>query len=254
MDLTSLERLLEINSGLDVEVRSADTGTEALSAVGRGEVHVGLLPLFEYLLAHKEYDVHARLRVLRSVNPDPHAYSGEIVARKGGPLTSLEQLAGKRIAYVDPYSVSGYILPAALLASRGISVEATFAGSHSAALEHVRQGKADAAATYAGAAASDPTLQVIGTTEKIPNEPVFTARNLDPEIERKVLDALTRAATTQEGRKILDRLGHISGFEPIDDPAYQEATRVVAKAGKFIQDLVPGAREMAWANEAGWPL
>ncbi len=254
VDLTSMERMLEEASGLDIEVRSAATGAEALAAIGRRDVHFGILPLFEYLLAHREYGAHARLRIIRAVNVDPRVYAGDILVRHESGLTRVEQLEGREVAFVDPYSVSGYILPLALLARHGVKVRKTFAGSHDAALELLRSGRADAAATYAGVARNDPALEVLGTTEKIPNEPVFVTPGLEPEIEAKILDAIQLMATTPEGRRILNHLAHISGFEPVDDSAYTGATQVVSSAGKFIQDLVPGAREMSWADQAGWPL
>ncbi len=253
VDLTTLEGMLERSTGLDVELKSAATGAEALSALGRHEAHLGLLTLFEYLLAHKEYNVQARLRVIRAVNRDPRSYTGEILVRTDGP-TTLEALRGKDVAFVDPYSVSGYLLPMALLAKQGISVEAHFTGSHRAALDALREGKVVAAAVYAGLSEHDAAFRVLATTDRIPNEPVFVAPGTDPAVAQKVLDALQQVASSREGRQVLHHLAHISGFEPVDDSAYLEAFQVVSGAGKFIQDLVPGAREMSWANQAGWPL
>ena len=83
-----------------------------------------------------------------------HAYSSALVAARASGLVALEQLGGARIAWVDPLSASGYVVPRLALVARGIDPHATFsleffAGSHAEAMRAVLEGRADVAATFA---------------------------------------------------------------------------------------------------------
>lgn len=81
-------------------------------------------------------------------------YHGALLARKDSPLLSVRDLAGKTIAFVDPYSASGYVYPAAFLLGQGLVKDGkplykpVFCGSHEKVLRSLLEGKVDAAATY----------------------------------------------------------------------------------------------------------
>jgi phosphonate transport system substrate-binding protein len=55
-------------------------------------------------------------------------YRGQIIARKNSEIDSLEKLRGKRFAYVDRYSGSGFFYPNLLLKEKNIrkAIEAVF--------------------------------------------------------------------------------------------------------------------------------
>jgi len=226
---------LRAASGLEVEVRVAATPIAAIEAFG-GEADVGLLSLFEYLLARLEYGVEARLQVLRGEGAD--AYAGEILVRAPSRVRKVEDLAGKRIAYVDPHSTSGFIFPAKLLADAKVSVVPEFAGSHEKALERLREGEVDAAATYAGAAAGKP-FRAIARTPPIPDEPVFFRRGFPEEKRERLAAALERVAATPEGRRLLGDVAAITGFKPATDAAYADVLAVIRAAGKTVYEVVP---------------
>jgi phosphonate transport system substrate-binding protein len=242
-DRAALGALLTKESGLAVEVRAAASAAEAIDAFrsARG-ADVGLLNLFEYLLARAEYGAEAGLQVLRGAGETE--YAGEILVRADGPVAAVKDLAGKRLAYVDAYSTSGYALPAQLLAAAGVAVSPEFAGSPERALSMLREGKVDAAAVYRGAAAKDPALRVIATTETVPNEPVFFRKGLDPEKKTKLVEALKRAAATPEGRRLLSGIADISGFRDAAAAGYDSAAALVQASGRDIRDLV----------ERGWDV
>src|SRR5581483_10470963 len=116
-------------------------------------------------------------------------------------------LKGKKFAFVDPVSTSGYIYPAALLLKNGIDpkkdLNATFAGGHDAAALAVYQGSADAAATFEDAPAQllaskfpdiDQKLKVIAKTDPIPNDTIAFRKDLDPGVAAKLKAALKQMA------------------------------------------------------------
>jgi phosphonate transport system substrate-binding protein len=78
-----------------------------------------------------------------------------LLARAGSSLATLEDLRGKRVAWVDPLSATGYVVPRMRLAASGrppagFFAKETFFGSHRAVVRAVLDGVADVGATYAG--------------------------------------------------------------------------------------------------------
>ncbi|MCC6528296.1 MAG: PhnD/SsuA/transferrin family substrate-binding protein [Polyangiaceae bacterium] len=231
-----LAELLGADSGLAVEVRVAGSPLDAIEAFG-GRADVGLCNLFEYLLAREHYGVRARLRALRE--GAAAAYAGEILVRSDSPVTSLAELGGRTLAYVDPFSTSGFVFPARLVAAAGARVVPEFAGSHTEALARLRAGRVDAAATFVGAAGADSGLRALARTDDIPNEPVFFRAGLAPAKAERLVAALLGLAGTTEGRRLLAKIAGVTGFEPVRDDAYADALAAIRAAGKTVYDVVP---------------
>jgi len=86
-----------------------------------------------------------------------------LVVRAGSGIRSLEDLAGKRAAWVDPLSTSGHLMALVHLREhgldrRGLFIEERFAGSYRDALLQVADGKADVTSVFVVADGSAPTL------------------------------------------------------------------------------------------------
>jgi len=224
-------------AGLAVRAYVARSSVEAIQVFGTRRADAGLLPLFEYLLARQEYGVQARLRVLRG-DGQP-SYRGDILVREGSGLAALAALDGKKLAYADPYSMSGFILPAKLLADHKVRPVPVFAGSHAQALEELRAGRVDAAATFA--AESLPAgLVRLAATDAVPNEPLFFRRGVDEQVKQRLAEALERLAEAPAGGALLHAIAGIHGFAVVDDAAYSAVPEMIRLAGTQIEALVPG--------------
>lgn len=228
---SELERALAEASGLTVRVRLAEGGADAVAAAGLQSADAGLLPVFEYLLARQEFGVEARLQSLRD---GAREYAGVIVVAESSPVRTLAELAGKRIAYVEPTSTTGYLL--ALRALGDVRVTSSFAGSHDAAVEQVRAGAVEAAATYAAPRAG---LRVVAETGAVPNEPVF----FSPKVPVAVREKIERAFGALDPA-LLGRLAGISGFAPTTDEAYRPVHDLLRDTARSAPDLVPGGRHL----------
>ncbi len=245
-DLVALDVFLEAHTGLVFEVQVAPSAVDAIQSFGDARADVGLLKLFEYLLAHAEYGVEARLRVLRAGGaPD---YTGEIVVRAGAPIRTLADLAGKKIAYTDRFSTSGFVFAAKLLADANVRPAVEMAGGHPEALARLKAGHVDAAATYAGACAADPALRVVATTAPIPGEPVFFRRHVNGAVKDRVAAALVAFASTPEGRRVLSDMAGVAGFEPATDASYDPVLAAIQAIDSHVADLVPEGRTIWESN------
>jgi phosphonate transport system substrate-binding protein len=243
-DRRAFEELLERESGLHIDILVAANPLDAIEAFGGGGLgedgaggDIGLLNLFEYALARKEYGAEAGLQTLRAGAAT--GYRGVIVVRAADPIQSIDGLGGKRIAFVDPYSTSGFVFTAQLLRDAKIDVRPEFTGGHDKALERLRAGAVDAAATYASAVDGDSGLRVIARTETIPNEPVFFRRDLRAEQRVALANALVKIASTPDGARLLRLTADITGFRPATDDDYSEVVDVIRAAGKSVYEVVP---------------
>jgi len=234
-----IARRLQSLTGLHVNASVATSYAAVVEAMGAGKVDVGWLAPFAYVLARDRYGVELLLIVQRFGSP---FYRGQIVARADSGIARLEDLKGRRFAFVDPASTSGHLYPKTLLLARGLEPEShfgqtVFAGSHNAVILSVLKGEVDAGATYDDARAAlvkaypdvYEKTRVIAYTKEIPNDTVSVRQGLPPEIKRRIKEGLLRLAETPEGSRVLKRVYGISGlmdFDGLFDPV-REAGRLL---------------------------
>src|SRR5437879_9112274 len=113
-----------------------------------GSVDIGSFSPFAYVDAVRG----GKIRIIaQSIIEGSATYRGIIVARKDSGIKSIADLKGKRFAFVDPKSASGYVYPRAMLIEKGIDPETyfketMFAGNHDKVIAAVLDGRADAGA------------------------------------------------------------------------------------------------------------
>ncbi len=235
-DRTALVDLLEKGSGLRIEILVAATPLAAIESFG-AHADVGLLNLFEYILARREYGVSAALQATR--DDGRSHYAGAIAVRAADDFQSPADLAGKTVAYVDPFSTSGFVFPARLFRDGGYDVKPLFCGSHEGVLDGLIEGKAEAAATYAAAVENDSRFRIIARTEHIPHEPLFFRNSVRDEKRARLIAAFTGLAGSSEGARLLALLADIRGFRATTDEDYAPVMTAVRRAGVSVYSLVP---------------
>lgn len=209
-----------------------------VEAFGSKKADIASINTFSYLLANEKYGANALLRVVRDNNQIN--YRGQIVARTDRGIDSLKDLNDKSIAYVDPSSTSGYILPKALLDEKGIKpLEVVFGMKHDNVITMVYQGQVDAGATYY--APPDPKtgkildarmrvqtqfpdvekkVKIIALTEEIPNDPIVFRKDLPEEMKKKIVDAMIKFVSTPKGQEAMYRIYDIRNLIPAKDSDY----------------------------------
>ncbi len=232
-----LAALLSESLGVPVELVATRSYDDVGGLLREGKADLGSFSPLAYVRAQRRDE---GLTPLVSFIADGSATSaGYIVVRAEGGLTSLEELRGKRFAWVDPSSTSGYLYPRALLLQRGLDPdtffgETAFLGNHEAALLSVHRGEFDATATWQGALPAlqrsrgiDPLeFRIVAKTLRAPKD-VFCARpGLPPEVAERVREVLLSLSVRDgRGRSVLGPL-HVNGFIPADAALYDEVRRV----------------------------
>jgi phosphonate transport system substrate-binding protein len=206
---------------------------------------------FAYVLAHEK---HGSDVILTTIRQGSKTYRSQIVARADSGIRDLQDLKGKRFAFVDPASASGFLFPNALLASEGIEgssyfSETIYAGGHDKVVIAVYNRQVDAGATFGSSAESGaPTdartlvastlpdvmdvLRPIAITDPIPNDTVSVRRGLDPEITRRIKEGLLKLSTTDQGQRLLKDLYNINGLVEGVDRDY-DSVRAAARVLKL---------------------
>jgi phosphonate transport system substrate-binding protein len=141
-------------------------------------------------------------------------YSG-IFTRKGSGIKSLNDLRGKRISFGSPSSTSSFNFPVAMLIADGIDPVKDFnkiiiAGSHSASLAALAEGKVDAAAASYNSfgkavkkGVMDPKkFKPLAKSQPIPNPPLAMNKHLDKGLKSKLREAFNNIHTKIDPSKI----------------------------------------------------
>lgn len=247
-----LEAYFKEKTGLPFEVHVPSSFIAVIEALGSKRADVAIMNTFGYILAHERYGAEA---VLIGVFKGREHYWGQIIARKDGPK-SIQDLNGKKMAFVDASSGSGFVLPAKLLKDKNVKPkEVIFAGRHDSVVTMVYQRQVDAGATYHTPALDGipqdarklvmtqfpdifDKVVILAKTEPIPNDPVVVRKDLPPEIRKKVIAAFKDMIKDEKGKKILYNLYHMDDFKETNGSEFEKVEKMLLDLGKSAQDLV----------------
>ena len=253
-----LADMLSQQTGLSFTVSVPTSYAAVIEAMGAENVDVGWLAPFAYVLAKDKFNSQV---ILSSVRGGSKTYTGQIVAHVDSEINSVTDLPGKKFAFVDPGSASGFLYPNALLASNGIDYktafsETVFAGGHDKVIIAVYNKQVDAGATFGDSVEGVQTdartnvvntlpdvmekVKVIGKTPAIPNDTVSVRAGLPVELALQVQDGLLAISATAEGQALLKTLYNINGLAPAVDSEYDSVRNAASVLGLNLeQELAP---------------
>ena len=256
-----LAHLLEVATGYRFESFVATSYAGVIEAMGAGRADIGWLNTFSYVIAHQKYGAEVRLVTVRFGLP---YYRAEIIAQSSAGINTLADLKGKRFAFVDPASTSGYLFPLAGLKKAGYDPQkffgqTIFAGSHNNVVLAVYQGRVDAGSVFEDARGSVQKtlpdvmqkLKVVWKSDPIPNDTVTFRRELPGDVKDRVTKALLRFSQDPAGLEALKSLYEIEALAdytllvskykinvPTLDAFYTPVRDVAQYAGINLEDLI----------------
>ena len=131
---------------LPVKVYISKNYTGLVDAMKNKKVDFAFFTAMSYVAAEKEAGAKV---LLKKVWTDPFYYS-VVLTLANSKIKNLEMLQGKKIAFVDEKSTSGYLYPQVLFKKKKINFSKShFSGSHSASVELLDKGEVDAIAVFA---------------------------------------------------------------------------------------------------------
>ena len=207
-----LMNYLSVAIGQKVRLYIAKDYGDLRTQMENGSVDIGSFSPFAYVDAAKG----GKIRIIaQSIIDGSATYRGIIVTRKDSGLKSITDLKGKRFAFVDPKSASGYLYPRAMLIERGINPETffsekIFAGSHDKVIAAVLEDRVDGGAIYDGAlgvaqrsGVSTSNLITLASSDPIPHDAIAVRIGIDSALAKKIQLALINLDKSDAGRRVI---------------------------------------------------
>lgn len=166
--------------------------------------------------------------IARPINLDGSTtYHGYMFVRKNSGIKSVNDMKGRKMAFVEKATTAGYIFPVAYLKENGVTdikkffSEYYFTGSHDAAIYAVLDKKADIGAAkhsmYDRVRKADPRvdkeLMILAESAKVPSNGLCVRKGLDKDIKNKLKNALLNIDKDPEGKVVLEKFGAIRFIE-----------------------------------------
>ncbi|MDG0815620.1 phosphate/phosphite/phosphonate ABC transporter substrate-binding protein [Bdellovibrio svalbardensis] len=230
-----LKEYLEKNTPYKFQITIPQSFVAVVESFGTERADVAAINTYGYYMAHKAYGVEARLTVIRY---GLATYQSQFLARSDSKIKTLKDLQGKKMAFVDPASMSGYLLPLKTLNDKKITLKQTvFAMNHDAVVTMIYQGQVDAGATYYSPPQDghiedarrlvktqypdvEQKVKIIELSEPIPNDPIVFRKDLPEEMKEKISDALLQFVATPEGKKSMDLMLGATNLKKSTDADY----------------------------------
>ncbi len=177
---------------------------------------------------------------VKGYEKDFQGYNLVVVTKASGPIQTLTDLKGKKVAHTAPSSNSGNMAPRALFPALGVTPEkdytVVYSGKHDSSILGVQKGDYDAAPVASDVydrmvrrgQIKESDFRVIYRSKKFPTSSFAHAHDLTPKLADKVLSCFYDYRFTAEMQKAFDGADR---FFPINYKTTWEPVRAVAAAG-----------------------
>ncbi len=249
----NLKVALEKATGYSIKLSVPSSYIAVVEAFGTKKADVAVMNTFGYLLAHSKYDVEAKLMVTRFGRK---SYKSQIIVRADSDIKTVEDLNGKKFAFVDPASASGHILAKDLFNKKGIKLgQEMFSQKHDSVVTMVYQKQVDAGATFYsplrdGAIQDarrlvktqfpdvEDKVKILTLTDAIPNDPIIFRKEIETDMKEKLVNAFVDFMESPEGMKTFEQLYLVDGVVKVDDSAYDSVRKILGGLGLNLEKMV----------------
>jgi phosphonate transport system substrate-binding protein len=235
----TLTSLLSKKLGCTVKLYIATNYTAEVEAMRAKKLDIGEFGPLGYIFAHQLAKAQP-VAVFGTKDRKPVVYYAGLWVPADSTIQTVADLKGHTIAFSDPGSTSGNLYPRYALLKAGLDpdtdVKIQFAGSHTASLLALTNGKVDAGeinsqqqATAAAAGQFDASkFREIWKSAPIPNDPI-TVRGDEPAAFRAAVTKALLSLTPAELKQLDTELGVDSGpMIPGSDALYKQIRDLVA--------------------------
>jgi phosphate/phosphite/phosphonate ABC transporter binding protein len=259
---TLIEPYLARELKTTVTVQIFPSYDELSAALAEGKVDLAwITPLAFVQASDKNADVTALSKAMRAGGGGLF-YRSVFIVKKGNAAANIGDLKGKKVAWVNKSSTSGYLFPREMIKKAGFEPDSffsgeTMAGDHPSVCKAVKSGAADVGATFAqdpgdpkampkpdgcsDAGGSLDDYKVIAATGAIPNEVI--ACRPDFAFDRKKMNAIIqtfgRMALNDEGKRLLKEAFRVDGWGIAIDGDFDPVIDVVRPKNKKAKVAQP---------------
>ncbi|MBQ9091572.1 MAG: phosphate/phosphite/phosphonate ABC transporter substrate-binding protein [Anaerotignum sp.] len=201
--------------GMEVEEIQASDYNAIIEALRTGQADMAYMGSMAVALAAERADVEPIVMKAPNGNKDEAIYHSVLITRADNDeINSIKDIKGKTMAFVDPDSTSGNLVPTSdimeafpeeeldsdKLHTNGEFFEAvSFSGKHQAGLQAVIKGDVDVvpisdqilASEIANGNAKESDIKIIHSSAAIPAEAIVIGKTVDADMREMLIDFLT---------------------------------------------------------------
>jgi phosphate/phosphite/phosphonate ABC transporter binding protein len=233
-------------SGIDVRASPADSYDHLARRLHKKTFDLAWMPPIPFIALQSK---KSAIPLVTSFRGGTSQFHSVILVRADSKVRSPQGLKGKRAAWVDPHSASGFVLPRVQLALLGLDPrkafsEERFYGSHEAVVRAVVGARADFAATYArldrsgevvnGVWADLPgaeeATRVLATFGMVPNDVIVARSNLPDELRESLTRALVGICNDVNGGLLVRELFGVHEFRRWTPTSYEALRGITSDA------------------------
>lgn len=250
---TSFLKFMEKETGLYFKSGIPSNFIAVVEAFGSNRADVAVMNSFGYLLANTKFGAEAKLKALRH---GKDYYAGAIYVSEKSGIKDIKGLAGKKFAFTDASSTSGYLYPLKIFKDAKVTLgNTTFAGKHDNVITMIYNGQVDGGAAFFSDAFDgkikdarervmtqfpdvEQKVKVLKITDKIPNDPFVFRKGIPADVTKKIIDALNKYLATEEGKTVFKNIYAIDGIVPATNKDYDSLRKVIKAADLDVGALV----------------
>jgi phosphonate transport system substrate-binding protein len=240
--------------GVPVEVVICEDYNAVIETMRNKKTHIAYFGPFSYILAHDRSAAEALVVSAKNGERKNAFYSSVFITRTNTGISKLNDIKGKKFAFVDPASTSGNLVPRAILVQAfnvkpdqvdgGLFSSVQFSGSHSNSLLAVANGAVDAAAvtrlTYETGVTKGTIkaneVKIIHESEPIPNSPIAVRGDLPSDFKERVRQFFVSWKNIEEWNRLRNIKGSL--FISISDKDYDTIRAIAVRMNMKPEELL----------------
>lgn len=251
--LDGYQAYLEKELGLPVKSFRASGYSGIALAMMNDQVDFAIMGPANYATVKAEMGDEVEAVLTMEENDGSTTYVSVIFVKAAAPFQTLDDLKGRSIAFADPNSASGYLIPKAFMRDAGKSPDSffgryIFAGGHEQAISAVLTGVTDAGVTWASGVGDVnegysrgmlrrmveakkldmKDIRIVAKMGPIPNGPFVLRMGLPEDLRKKIIDAHLRLKAADKAAYEALTGGQSKGFVPVPPGFYDKIIAIQA--------------------------
>lgn len=249
----SFLKFMEKETGLYFKSAIPASYVAVVEAFGSNRADIAVMNSFGYILANSKFGAEAKLKTIRH---GKDYYAGAIYVNNKSGIKSLKDLNGKKFAFTDAASTSGYLFPLKIMNDAKVKLgNTTFAVKHDNVITMVYNGQVDAGAAFYSDAFDgkikdarervltqypdvESKVSVLKITDKIPNDPFVFRKGMDKAMTDKIIAAINKYLATEEGKNTFKTIYAVDGIVPATNKDYDGLRKVIKATNTDVSSLI----------------
>lgn len=235
-----LADLFKQKTGVEMRIFTATDYAGTVQALTSGQIQMAQVGASAYSAAWIDSNGNVEPLVANKELDGSLGYHSILIVKSDSPAKRIEDLKGKTLAWADPNSTSGYLIPLVSLRGAGIEPDkhfgkTLFSGGHEQSVLGVINGQFDSAFTWSSKGHNAGQIRamvdrgvlkmdqfrVVWESPLIPNPLVMVRKDMPADMKRDLLAFWTELQNTHPQIAEAAARGKTSGFVPVTHDMYK---------------------------------